>query len=373
MLPESYTSTYFAQEILQETKAFIYNNLVCGELSAYQAKLPFTFLTTPRFQEVEIEEDGSYQYLFEVGCKELLKVSEWEKLDCVIPSRKNYNDIDIQVTNFIKKLEEVAQQSSNNTIEVGDWVCFSTVPTALFPKKGKYWFFITSNENKNGLEQALLGKSCKETVHIQPDLFYYNAPSSLFASEENFTLTIESILKKQSFSIKTLQHLFTLHTPEEIHGKLIEIFSFREDIPLRKAIIEEFFYAAFLKYRFEIPPHSIIRKKQELLELLKTTHEHRLFTKNDSFVAALDKLAELKIKETALMDSIAFQEAVTVSDEDIKAYLECLEDPRGQEFIHFNFFNDQYIDITHPFLEDELLSFVKREKTLNTVLKKIMA
>ena len=149
------------------------------------------------------------------------------------------------------------------------------------------------------------------------------------------------------------------------------LFSFRNDISLRKSIIEELFYSLLNAYRFEIAPHAITRRKEFLLFLMQQSPDNAVYTKQKQFATQITLLAETKLKEEALIDAIAQQEEISVTPSDISHYLSLASNERLKEFLYFSPLNEELLSSEQPCGEYILTQSVLREKTLNSIIEKL--
>ena len=65
---------------------------------------------------------------------------------------------------------------------------------------------------------------------------YFN---SLIDTKYTFAVTIKDILKRNFFCLEQFKRYFRLKTNKELHQKLIEVFSYRNDLSLRRSMTEE--------------------------------------------------------------------------------------------------------------------------------------
>jgi len=149
---------------------------------------------------------------------------------------------------------------------------------------------------------------------------------------------------------------------------LIEVFSYRNDISQRKAIIEEMFNLLFSKHRFEVPKHLIIRKQEEILSSLKKRPDYQVYKLNKNFTDQVALLGEKQLKEEIIIDQIASHDNVKVDTRDIQNYLNLFANHRLKEFVYFKPHQESFEDSTSPIHNSLLKQFCRREKTLNYVL-----
>lgn len=169
-------------------------------------------------------------------------------------------------------------------------------------------------------------------------------------------------------SLEFFKQTFKLKTRADVHKKLIEVFSYRNDISQRRSTIEELFHLLFTKHRFEMPKHIITRKKESLLSIIKRQSDYNIYKNNKSFDTHLTLLAEKMLKEELIIDNIGCTEEIEVTSADIAHYLHLFNNERLKEFIYFKPFIDNIEDSNTPLHEAILAQAVLREKTLNYIL-----
>jgi FKBP-type peptidyl-prolyl cis-trans isomerase (trigger factor) len=86
------------------------------------------------------------------------------------------------------------------------------------------------------------------------------------------------------------------------------------------------------------------------------------------FQRSLEQLAERQVKETILMDAIAFKERLDISHDDVKNYLNLTKRMRTREFIHFRLPSTKVRGQEEPIITQELMTYCLREKALNHII-----
>ena len=159
-----------------------------------------------------------------------------------------------------------------------------------------------------------------------------------------------------------------LKTKDSIHKKLIEVFSYRNDMSQRKTIIEEIFHLFFSNHRFEVPKHLIIRKQEQILIELKKHPDYQVYKSQKDFQERLEMLAEKLLKEEILIDHIAYQENIKTVIKDVEHYLSLFNNDRLREFVYFKPSFTRIEESDFPIHESLIRHAVLREKTLNHII-----
>ncbi len=371
-LPIEYAKAYFAAEIKQDTQEFLYKHFVLQFLLDEITRNHLVTANWPRLSEVKsIDEGLTYRFILTIAPNLALK--EWKHFVFKQPERKNYKDLDNQVINFIKQATDTARSHDKHTTAAGDWVSFSAqllnpnTEEALFEQQHRYWIRISGDIIISKLQQSFVEKKVGDAFIVNA-LPFIDAPQSSIEEPCHYKITIESITKGGHMSLEFFKQTFKLKTRADVHKKLIEVFSYRNDISQRRSTIEELFHLLFTKHRFEMPKHIITRKKENLLNIIKRQSDYNIYKNNKNFDTHLTLLAEKMLKEELIIDHIAYAEEIKVSCADIAHYLHLFNNERLKEFIYFKPLIDSVEDSNTPIHEAILAQAVAREKTLNYIL-----
>ena len=150
-----------------------------------------------------------------------------------------------------------------------------------------------------------------------------------------------------------------------MHKKMIEVFSYRNDISQRHAMVEESLQALLSKHRFSVPNSLILRQEKVLLDRIKYNPDYHVYRAQKDFLQQIHELAKKQIIETIFIDKMAYHESITVTDDDIKGYLNLSNRPRTKEFIYFDTPSFKIQGQEVPIPTEELRRFCLREKAIN--------
>jgi len=371
-LPLEYTKSYFAAEIKQDAEEFLYKHFVLQFLLEETNRNKIITANWPRITDIA-SLDGALTYRFVLTVPPTLTLKEWKHFVFKQPERKNYKDLDNQVVNFIKEATDNARAHDKHVSEAGDWIFFSAqllsreTDECIFDQKHKYWIRMSSEVVLSPLQQKFFSKKVGD-MFITEALPFTSQIQSAIAEPCHYQITIEAITKGAHMSLEFFKQTFKLKTRADMHKKLIEVFSYRNDISQRRSTIEELFHLLFTKHRFEMPKHIITRKKESLLSSIKKQSDYNIYKNSKNFDANLTMLAEKMLKEELMIDSIARAESIEVGTADIAHYLHLFNNERLKEFIYFKPMVDNIEDSTIPVHEAILSQTILREKTLNYIL-----
>lgn len=372
-LPRSYARTYFAKEIERDTQQFIFKHFVFDYLLSELTKNHIVITNWPRLTQVESAQSGTLTYRFVLSCPQELSLKEWKHFVFKQPRRKNYKDLDNQVAAFVKEGSDLLRTKNKSVVEPGDWVNFHTqlldpaTQVPLLDYQHSYWLHITEDSVSSALQESFMGRNIGETF-ATPALPF---TSTIYNDQQepcHYAITVKSITKGQHLSLDFFKNTFRLKTRVDVHKKLIEVFSYRNDISQRHAIVEELFHLLFTKHRFEVPKHTITRKKEMLLKSLRKQPDYQVYKSDKNFNRNVEQLAEKMIKEEVMIDNIAHEECIALEADDIAQYLHLFNHERLREFIYFKPLIDNIEESDTPLHEGILAQAALREKTLNYII-----
>ena len=377
IVPMSYVQNYYKEKIEHDVQKLILQHAVISFLYQECSEHKIPLAGFPRLKKIEALSNGSIAYLFDLSSAHRLEIREWKHFLFRAPRRKNYKDLDKQVETFLKQSQEKTRKEATGDIQQNDWVFFHTQLTdkkgALLPPKTwkqGFWVKIKVDTIAHPLFTQLLGKKTGDAF-ITNELFLDGLHETSIGDQHYFSLTIDTIAKGDFFLLDLFKSNFKLNNKTEVHEKLIEVFSYRNDISQRRAIIEEMFHLLFSKHRFEVPKHLILRKQEEILDTIKKRPDYHAYRSAPDFLEHIAMLAEKLLKEEIIIDQIAEKEGIVVEMKDQQQYLNLLGNHRLKEFIYFR----SVIDTDEPpapIHETEIIQVTRREKTLNYVLYHLM-
>jgi len=372
-LPCDFVETEHVGEIKHNVKKFILKHVVINHLfnQIFHKKIPIA--NHPRLTTMEFLPTGGTEYVFDLSIASPVPLKEWKLFTFKAPKRKKYKDLDKQVTLFIKREHDKFKKQDKTHIENKDWVNFeSTIVTnerhaILSRYKSNFWIKINTTHVKKPFQMTLLGKKIGDTFVIDKMPFQEEF-SDLLTENCQFLITVKSITKGSFLSVEALKNIFKLKNKTDLHNKLIEVFSYRNDISQRRSIIEEVFHLFFSKHRFEIPKHLTIRKQEALLTMLRKQPDYQVYKAQKDFPEKVALLAEMLLKEEILIDQITHKENIKATQKDINNYLSLFNNSRLREFVYFKPLFAPIEDSELPLSENFLKQVVQREKTLNHVI-----
>lgn len=325
----------------------------------------------PRLIEASIVPGSDASFTFEINLITEYHIQEWRHFPFRPPKRKRYKDLDKQVIHFIES-ENHASLSIMHTIEHDDWVLFSLCfvdECSPEPSSEKqfFWLHIGKEETEGELRSLFIGKKVGDSYNTDNKALQEYFSSHLETSY-SFQITIENKIAAQAVDFELLKKHFKIKTNKALHQKLIEVFSYRNDISLHRSMAQEALKALLNRYHIVPPTAMILRAQEELLESVKHNPDYNVYRTEKEFDIYLTQLAEKQCQEEILVDLIAAQEEITVTNDDVSYYLNIFKRQRTRELLYFRIpsfaVQNQFI----PAPAHEMMHYCLREKTLNHII-----
>lgn len=321
---------------------------------------------------ITIADDSGIQFTFSGAYVTSPTIQEWRYLPFRPPKRKNYKDLDRQVEHFINE-EITAQHNSTNTIQENDWVCISLTRTdahgkALFPDfTNHFWTQISDEKVDNPLRDLLLGMKLGERTITQnqglQDYFSEQLSTNYF-----FALDVISRIPYNYVCFEQIKTHFRLKTKKDLLKKLIEVFSYRNDISQRRAMVEECLMLLLTRHAITVPESVVTSFQNTLLATMHSSPDYNVYRTQKEFYTLIHNLSQKLARETILLDAVAYHEKITLDRADNENYLNCIKRPRTKEFIYSRSIIPYHEGQSTLIPEEELMRTVLREKTINHIL-----
>ena len=368
--PISYVEQNFSQNILKHLKEFFLKYSAISFLYQELRRKKIAMTGEPRLIDSFAHPERDAEYHFEINTIQYPIGKDWKYISFRPPKRKGYKGIDKQVFDFLQAERERTINYKENGVEVGDWVNFSLylvdeeANPVLENLNENYWLRIGSEEISAPFQELFLGKKNGDkflTKHICLQDFF----NTEIETHYSYLVEILDVIHQSYFSMDSFKEHFKIKTNKKAHQKIVEIFSFKDDLSLRRAIITGAFNTLFHSYKIEAPTPSILRQQQILLDHLQYNPDYPVYKTEPGFNEKVKDLAIRQIKEMALMELLAYFEDIQIEENDVRNYLNLTQRMRTKDFVHFihpailsN--NDEY-----PLISEPLKQICLREKALN--------
>jgi hypothetical protein len=369
----SFIKEHYANSILEHLKEFLLKFCIIDFLYEQLQSHKIHFGGTPKLQSCSLTYNTEATYIFDVYLTEQISIGEWKLFPFKSPKRKNYKDLDKQVEHFIA--EEVAniQSDTFDIVHLHDWILFSIAPLdqdnniLTYPIQTLYWFKVADEEIESPLKELFLGKKLHETF-ITHNQGLQQFLSNSLVSDYAFTIKILSIVSHKNVCFHQFKSFFKIKSQKDLHKKLIELFSYRNDISQRRAIVEEALKVLVNKHLFTVPHHLIATRKNEILSSIKQIPDYNVYKRQADFDMRVQELAHKHAHEMILVDQIAAHEGITISMQDMKGYLNLTKRARLRDFLYFDQPQTEVDGQQIPISVQQLKTYCLREKTINYII-----
>ncbi|HEV2601001.1 MAG TPA: trigger factor [Candidatus Babeliales bacterium] len=372
-VPLEYIHANFRSTLLEHVKEFFFNYCVISFLYQQLRENRIVFSGEPRIADIRIQHDSDASFTFEINTFTPIEIRDWKYLPFKAPKRKKYKDLDRQVENFIKEEKSLLKETAAEIIAVGDWVNFTISltdehgATYLDNYAENLWFKLGTEEVDKSLSELFIGKKvgdifCTNNKDIQA---YFSECTNI---DHYFLIHIIDMQPYTFFCLDQFKRNFKLKTNKEINRKLIEVFSYRNDLSQRRSMAEESLKLLLSKNHFVVPNHFTLRQQDRILYALQSNPDYQVYRTQKDFKRRIEQLAQRQTKECLLLDLITHFENIVVTNEDIKHYLNLIKRPRTKEFIYFDSIPTKIKGQEVPIPAEELKLACLREKTLNHII-----
>lgn len=372
-IPIEYIVQNFKANLSEHVKEFLFKYCVLDFLFQEIHRQKLLVVGDPRLIHITIEPGKDAQFTFELSLFTGMPVQEWKYLPFKSPKRKNYKDLDRQVETFIEEEKGFLKNANLTTIAMGDWVCLDIqlLDSQKNPLFGHYktnvWIRLGEEESDNAFNELLVGRSVGETF-ITSNKSLQEYFSTLIDTSYTFQITINDLLKSNYFCLDQFKHYFKLKTNKDLYQRLIEVFSYRNDISLRRSIAEEALKMLLSKHRIIIPNYLVLRQQKIVIEKIKNNPDYHVYRVQKDFQDRVRQLAEKQIRETVFLDQLIYNENLNATNPDIKGYLNLTNRPRMKDFLYFDTPSTKISGQEIPLPHQELKRFCLREKALNHII-----
>lgn len=369
----SFIKSNYKNSILNHLKEFLLKFCIIDFLYQQLQKNKISFGGNPTLKSCSLNYNSKAEYVFDLYLTEQITIGEWKLFPFKSPKRKNYKDLDKQVEYFIAEELENIGKSSADTVCLHDWILFSLTPLNQEEKPlassltTLYWFKMADEEIESPLKELFLGKKLFSVI-ISHNQGLQSFLSHSLVSDYGFMIKIMAIVPHKYVCFNQFKSFFKIKTQKDLHKKLIELFSYRNDISQRRAIVEEALKVLINKHSFSVSKDLISIHKEEIVDNIKQIPDYNVYKRQSDFSIRVDELAVKHARETALIDQIAYHEGINISLQDMKGYLNLTKRPRLKDFLYFEQPKTEIDGQQVPISVQEFKKYCAREKTINYII-----
>ena len=372
-VPLDYIKQNFTENLVEHLKELLLKYCVINHLFEQIRIHKLVVAGDPRLSSMEFNPEGEAKFTFSLNLFPELALYEWKYFPFKAPKRKNYKDLDRQVETFIEEEKVHLQSTKDEVLTIGDWVGFNIafLDQDEQPLLGRYtqnfWFKLGQDDTESPLRQLFIEKK-KGDIFLSSHRVLQEYFSDQLDTSYLFLITITNTLSHQYFCFDLFKKMFRIKTNKDMHKKLIEVFSYRNDISQRHAMVEEALRTLLSKHRFKVPNHLILRQEKTLLDRIKYNPDYQVYRSQKEFQNYVHTLAQKQMMEMIFIDKLAYHENMQINDEDIKCYLNLMNRPRMKEFIYFDVPSFKIQGQEVPIPAQELARTCLREKSINYII-----
>ena len=375
-VPIEYIEQHFTSILHDHLKELLFNYFVIHFLYEQLQERKIPIAGEPRLIDIKLEHDKDARFIFELTVFPDLDLNEWKYFLFKAPKRKKYKDLDRQVETFCKEEKELAKKYADAGIDIGDWVCLEL---ALVDENSEHyfkdhtiplWLKIGDEEADRILLSCFKGKKVGDTF-ISTSKGLQDYFSTQLEMLYPFKVTISDMVSNHTFDFELLKKHFKIKTNKDMNKKLIEVFSYRNNLSQRRAMAEDALQLMLMKHKFDVPNHLVLRQEKIVLDAVQNNPDYYVYRMQKDFKYYIKRLAEKQSKEMILLDHIAFNDNVVVTRDDVKSYLNLSNRPRMKEFIYFDMPASKVNGREMPLSEFMLKQVCLREKTINHIIHQL--
>lgn len=373
-VPLAYIQKHFKTPIINHLKEIALKFFGFNALLKSIREQKIILAGPPLLQDIVFEESGVTTYHFKANTPKELYMQSWKYLPFKAVPRKKYRDIDKQVKSFLDEEEALFHKYNPNLgIQVGDWICFQAwlidnKNRRIFLEQPTHaWLRIGDEEPDLMMQKLFVGKQVGDTfVTDTPCLQNYFCESS----DNNYVyeITIKEVVPHAYFSLPLFKQYFKIKTQKDLQSKLIEVFSFHNDISQRRLMTFEAFGLILKKNQIVLPESAISIQKKEILQGMQSKSDFMVYKMDNNFDLQVTELAKKQLADAVIAESIAYGDNLSVTDSDIKGLLHLTQRPRIKDFIYFPFIKSQSNGQEFPIEQETLHHFCLKEKAVNHII-----
>ncbi|TET05821.1 hypothetical protein E3J79_04335 [Candidatus Dependentiae bacterium] len=372
-VPLDYITSNYQANLIEHLKEFMLKFFVIGFLYHEILHQKLTLADDPKLVNIELGPKQEARYHFELNLFAEINIINWKYLPFKTPVRKRYKDLDRQANIFVNEEQVLATKQVNKSITVGDWALFSlslanknNIPL-LDNYKEKFWLKIGEEEVDSPLREIFSEKQIGN-IFFTTNKTLQEYFSDQLDSNYNFCIEILDIQHQTYFCFNQFKRHFRVKTNKEMHQKLVEVFSYRNDLSQRRTMAEDALSTMLSKHPFS-PPECLIEQQQKMiLEVMYKNPDYNVYRTQKDFKQNVRKLAEKQVKENIFIDQLAYHENIHLDNNDVKNYLNFTKRPRMKEFIYFPPPPTRIDGQEMPVVAQELKQACLREKALNHII-----
>lgn len=371
--PAAYIEKNYSSNLIEHIQEFLLKYVVMNYLDKAIYDKKILIAGQPRLSSITLQPGSDAHFNFELSLFPPINFQEWKYLPFKPPKRKNYKDLDRQVDTFLQEEAVAKDKYINQNIQIGDWVNYTLTLVndnndhVLNGHAATLWVKIGDEEPDKPMQELFLRKKNGE-VFISDHMILQDYFTETLNTNYKFAVNILDVVPYAYFCLDQFKQYFRIKSNKEMYQKLIEVFSYRNDLSQRRTTIEESLKLLFSKHRFEIPNHLVLRQQKTVLDAIQLNPDYHVYRVQKDFKDTVRDLAEKQIREEIFLNQMAHEEDITINHNDVKGYLNLTKRARTREFLHRDPPMTKIRGQEIPIPSEELDRICLQEKVINHII-----
>jgi hypothetical protein len=342
-IPEAYIKEHFKVSILTHVEKIFFYFYAQGRfienLSSRGAYIPRIFS-----YEKEIDLSRSLLSFFYEQRSSLCDYEKNvfdEKKKIKFPERKKYKDLDRQAYITLLQEEKYKDQLAGEIlcIQEGDWI---GIKVHLVDDAGliiddclslKLWIYMTSEGIDREIRTTFLGKE-KGSRFLSSAFFFQELLSTDFLQHQ-FLIEITDHVSHLYLDFEKLSIVYRCNRDQVIE-KMIEVFSLRNDISLKKEKSQLVLKHFLEKMKVSLDSDIITEHECMIKNRIVKNADYLLYQSDIHFLTNIKKLACRQAMEKVLIDYLIYKYNIKTDNTPIHVYLNILQRHRLKDFLFFD-------------------------------------
>lgn len=374
-VPFDYVKKHYRSSLEIHLKHFFYNFYV---LNILYKELRKRGLYIPKIFDIHFECNleanlMTFSYLYTYNLLEYDALPDFKKLK--FPDRKKYRDLDKQAYSIIEQEGKNAHIKEAVNIKYGDWV-FIKVDIADENEMSldesltcQLWINITNESIDREISEIFFNR--KKGDQFITDASFLNDFLSTNFIKHNFIITIKEHVSHFYFSCDIFKDAFS-YDNKEIFEKIIDIFSLRNDISLKKEKAQMAISFFLEKIKISLEPNIAREHEMIIKNKIMKNPDYLLYQSDNNFDMNIKRLSCRQGMEKILIDHFISVYGISSSDALLYWYVNILQRNRLKDFLYFDvnhvYDNSNKSTPIHSVILEQM---ALREKTVEFLIKKL--
>lgn len=374
-VPEYYIKQHFAASLSHHLEHILYyfyaQDIFVSQLRALGMYIPKEFIIEKELDIASAKVIFKYEYFQKLlNCSLLPELKKMK-----FPERKKYKDLDRQAYLMIEAEQKNEILLERRIIQENDWigivVFLADNNNKIFDEqlRVKLWIQITSEGIDREIRKIFLHKTIGDQI-ICEAFFLHEMLSTDFLTH-SYVIIIEDHISHLFFSFQEFEKTFSYEN-KSIAEKIIDVFSLRNDISLKKEKSQLSLKHFLEKIKISIAPYIIEEHEEIIKHKIIKNSDYLLYQSDVNFLSNIKKLACRQAMEKVLVDYLIHFYDISLDEGNVHCYLNILQRHRLRDFLYF--------DIAHvydntvksmPIFNITMEQMVLREKTIEFLISKL--